>query len=357
MPAGLSAAENQSVGLSKLSNIFANPINAPYRFLQDVLVHIHRSTASARFSSVIIAILFSICFYFLLKSWLGKSIALLTSLLLVFTPYFIIASRNATPDIMYFSPILIMAAYGYSTRWPERRLPAILLLLSVVFSLYVPGLLWLVGFMVVYRYSRLREIAFHAELKTKDLLLLLLLALVLLSPLIVGLAFHPSHVRQWLLVPANFMSLSGSLKSWLWAISAFGLSAHAHQDLIIGRLPLLNLAQVALLVFGGYVMWSRLRNELFIILGLCLFICLLSGLSGTYAALALALPLLLIVVGLGLRYLYIEWRHVFPNNPLARVFAIGLMSAVVLAHVLLGVRYSLVAWPATVATHKVNVLK
>lgn len=357
LPTGLLAAENQSVGLSKLSNIFANPINAPYRFLQDTIVHLHRSAATARFPSVILAILFSVCFYLLLKSWLGKSIALLTSLILVFTPYFIIAGRSATPDIMYFSPILVLAAYSYATRWPGKRLPVILLLLSVVFSLYVPGMFWLIGFMIAYRYTRLREIAFHAELKSKDLLLLLLLALVLLSPLVVGLGSHVSHVKQWLLIPASFMGLGAVVKSWLWAMSAFVFGARSHQDLIIGRLPLLSVAQVALLVFGGYVMWSRLRAELFTILGLYLFITFLSGINNSYGILALALPLLSIVMGLGLRYLYIEWRHVFPVNPLARVFAIGLMSAVVLVHILLGIRYGLVAWPATVVSHQVNVLK
>jgi hypothetical protein len=90
---------------------------------------------------------------------------------------------------------------------------------------------------------------------------------------------------------------------------------------------------------------------------LVLFICLLSGLNDIFAVLGLALPLLMIVVGMGLRYLYIEWRQVFPLNPIAKTFAIGLMSALVLIQVAYGIRYSLLAWPVVVAPHSIYVLK
>lgn len=357
LPISLSQSEKLSVATSNLGAIFKSPLNAPYRLLQDLLLHINHSAFSARLASVIVALIFTTTFYYLLKSWFGKSIAVLSTIILVFTPYFIISARSATPAIMFFIPILAMAAYCAASRHPGDRLPILFLIVSTGLALYIPGLVWLILIMGIYRFSKLRDMAFQADLNAKYYLILGLLLLVILLPLIVGLVTHPAVVKQWLLIPNIFPGLGGIVKSWLWALSAFFLQARAHQDLIIAKLPLLNAAQIGLLVFGGYVMWTRLRLELIAIIGSCLIIALLSGLNNDYGVLALALPLLTIMMGMGLRYLFIEWRHIFPLNPIAKAFAIGLMSVLVLSHVLFGIRYSLVAWPATVAAKHSNVLK
>lgn len=59
----------------------------------------------------------------------------------------------------------------------------------------------------------------------------------------------------------------------------------------------------------------------------------------------------------GLRYLYIEWRHVFPLNPFAHSMALGLISLVVAASLLYGARYSLTAWPHSAEAKSSYVLK
>jgi succinate dehydrogenase/fumarate reductase cytochrome b subunit len=60
---------------------------------------------------------------------------------------------------------------------------------------------------------------------------------------------------------------------------------------------------------------------------------------------------------MGLRYLFIEWRRVFPRNPMAKYFAIALMFGLILIHVFFGIRYSLLAWPSSADTRQTYMLK
>jgi hypothetical protein len=82
-----------------------------------------------------------------------------------------------------------------------------------------------------------------------------------------------------------------------------------------------------------------------------------AGINQDLKFLTLGLPAVGLIVAAGLRYLYIEWRSVFPRNPLPRALALVLMSTVVGLHVWLGLRYSLIAWPHTVDTRQTYVIK
>jgi hypothetical protein len=73
--------------------------------------------------------------------------------------------------------------------------------------------------------------------------------------------------------------------------------------------------------------------------------------------LGLCLPALAILSAAGLRYLYIEWRSIFPRNPLPLSFALVIISLLVGLQVAYGLRYSLVAWPHLAATKQLYVLK
>lgn len=356
-PSGLSQSEKLTINSPNLSSILKNPINLPYRLLQDLLLHINHSIFFSRFTAVIIALVIAVGFYYMLKGWLGKSIAMLSAILLVTTPYFILAARSATPAIMYFTPVLILATYYLVSRRTAENWPILLLILAVSLSLYLPGMVWIMILVGAACYSNVKNLAVKTELNRRAYFYVSLMFIVLLLPLIIGLIAHPSLVKPWLLIPGSFGSIGAIAKSWAWAIAAFFFQSRQHQTLSIGKLPLLNAAQVGLIIFGAFVMYSRLRREFLTITGLVLFAALLSGLNDNFSVLALVLPLLTVMMAMGLRYLFIEWRHVFPLNPIAKGFAIGLMSVLVFASVLYGIRYSLIAWPATVAVSHSYVLK
>ncbi|MDB5160862.1 MAG: conserved rane protein of unknown function [Candidatus Saccharibacteria bacterium] len=325
--------------------------------MEDALTHINsHSLLLARLPSVIFGAFFLAAFYYILKGWFGRPIAYLGSILLATTPLFLILAHNGTPRIMYFTPVLFLAAHRVLSRAKQRpKLAAAALVIALAFCLYVPGVIWLLigGMIMKWRlvYKLLRNN------RNTDVALMALMLLVLIAPLMYALVIHPHLGKTLLLIPDHFPGWLQTLKDWGWMIIALFARSRTHQDVVLGQLPLLDAAQIGLGIFGGYVMWSRLRTQFLWLIGLVLLSCLGAALNSNYSLLALGLPLLSILVGMGLRYLYIEWMHIFPRNPFPRYFAILLMAAVVFTHVIYGVRYSLIAWPRTVAVQSLRVLK
>ena len=94
-PSGLSPTEASARSNAAVHAIANMPINAPFKVIQNGLIHIDpQSHFLLRFTSVIFAVIFLGCFFYLLKGWFGKSIAFLTTIILAFTPYFILAARS-----------------------------------------------------------------------------------------------------------------------------------------------------------------------------------------------------------------------------------------------------------------------
>jgi len=140
-------------------------------------------------------------------------------------------------------------------------------------------------------------------------------------------------------------------------VSAVFIKTPSQQNLIVGEIPLLSIVQIACLVFGIFAMWRAVRSKTIALSAAVVFAVVAAGINKDITLLALALPSIGIFTSAGLRYLYIEWRSVFPFNPVAKTMALTLMAVVVATHVLYGVRYSLVAWPNTETTKQAYVLK
>lgn len=147
------------------------------------------------------------------------------------------------------------------------------------------------------------------------------------------------------------------MKSIGWSALALVWRVRTHNPLIIGRLPLLDIIQIALIVFGTYAMWTKARREMASLLTLIVVAIIFAGFNSNFLLLTLCLPALTTLIGAGLRYLYIEWRSVFPRNPLPLSFALILMACLVGLQVLYGLKYSLVVWPHTPSTKQLYVLK
>ncbi|HXY18287.1 MAG TPA: hypothetical protein VEH48_02625, partial [Candidatus Nitrosopolaris sp.] len=99
------------------------------------------------------------------------------------------------------------------------------------------------------------------------------------------------------------------------------------------------------------------RRTMLGILAIIVFSIIAAAINNNVLLLALGLPGLAVLVGGGLRYLYAEWRSVFPRNPIPLGFAWALIIAVVGLQMAYGLRYSLIAWPHAPATKQTYVLK
>lgn len=104
-------------------------------------------------------------------------------------------------------------------------------------------------------------------------------------------------------------------------------------------------------------MWRRARKELYGLSSLIVLGIVAAGLNQDLVFLTLALPGIGLIIAAGLRYLYIQWRQIFPRNPIPRALALTLMTLLVALNVFLGIRYSLIAWPHTLDTRHTYVLK
>lgn len=355
---GLSPAEVTARHFSSnLSYISDNPINAPLRLIQYLAQSLgHHGAFYMRFASVLFMVLFVACFYMLLKTWFGKLIGLLGTLLMIGTPWFILLARSTTTTVLLLVPLVIIASFLLLTKAKRRSGLAWMGLICVsAVSLYIPGAIW---FILVAGWIRRRELL--GSLKFQGPLiksLSVLLAIAIIVPLALAVAKDLSVGRQLLLLPEHWQGTIGSLKSIAWSVLALFWRTPYHIDLIIGRLPLLNIVQLALAVFGGYAMWANARKETYGLLTILLASIIFSGLNANLELLTLAILTICIFAAAGLRYLYVEWRGIFPRNPLPKALALSLMLLVIGAHLMLGIRYALIAWPRTPATHNLYVIK
>jgi hypothetical protein len=127
--------------------------------------------------------------------------------------------------------------------------------------------------------------------------------------------------------------------------------------LIVGRLPILNILLLALLVFGVYAMQGAARAKAILLALSVLFAVIAAGVNNNLLMLAFGLPAIGIFMAAGLRYLYIEWRSVFPRNPVPKTFALVLIAVVTATQLYFGLHYSLIAWPHAAPTRATYVLK
>lgn len=298
-----------------------------------------------RFTSVVVALLILAIFFYLLKIWFGKPIALLTILLLALTPLFTLSARTATPIIMYVFPITILFAYQLLKRYESSLKISLLFVTILALNLYVPGFIWLSTIGLIFWFRSIKPLILYRKAIINIGLLSFLV--LLLSPLLYSFVNNPALIRQWLLIPDQLPSVIDFIKNFVWLISDLFVRLRATENLSIERLPVLNTVQLGLFVFGMYVIWIRLRKQFFWLSASVLIILLFGALNNSFNLLIFTLPFVAFVCGMGLRYLFIEWRKVFPMNPLAKGFAIALMFSIIIIHIGYGVRYSLLAWPAS----------
>jgi hypothetical protein len=168
---------------------------------------------------------------------------------------------------------------------------------------------------------------------------------------------EPTRVKPLLLIPEDWQSGLQTIKAVGWGVSSFFWQTQSPVDIGLGRLPVLSILQIVLMIFGIYALGSRARNIIIGLAGLFIFSVVAAGVNANPHLLILGLPAAAVLMAAGLRYLYIEWRRVFPLNPFAYGLAISLIALAVGAQLLYAARYSLIAWPQADETKKTYVLK
>ena len=357
-PAGLSPDEFSSRGASaSLGAIAKNPVNAPHKLVMLLFNSLgFHGNFSLRLSSVVFGVAFAVSFYFIARSWFGKTVGFFGAVLFISTPLILISARQASSYILLLAPVSMMALYNWLMKTADNKTAAWFALLAFsAAALYVPGMAWLLAGGALICFRHLKAVA--DGLGKRELALGFIAPVLILIPLIVASARDPSVTRALVLFPAHWPPLISFLKNIGWMVLAIFAKSPYHDNLIVGQEPLLDVIQSALLLLGIYAMLSAARRKALAMLAGVGVVILLSAVNDNLKILLLGLPAIGLLAAAGFRYLYIEWRGVFPRNPIPKSLAIALMSVLVVIHVIYGLSYSLAAWPHTLATHSLYMLK
>ncbi len=337
--------------------ILESGVNAPYLLLLHASQQLHGNQIFyLRFTSVIIGLFVFLCLYKLLALGFGGTVAIFTCLIFITTPWLLLSYRSAETAVMWQWLIAVVSILAWFLRRKSKP-GLVLILLSVLaaVSLYIPGLVWLLSLGLVI--GRNRIVGIIKRCSRLYLVIGAIVFLLLVTPLLVALVTHPSNIRQLLLIPERFPSVLEILRSTAWSFFGIFWRTQSHIDIGIGRLPLLNIMEIALCIFGVYALFSRTRHLTYFLAAIVIFSIIAAGMNQNPEILLIGFPALIVFIAAGLRYLYLEWRRVFPLNPFARYLALALILVIVTMQISYGLRYSLVAWPDTEATKALYVLK
>jgi len=290
-----------------------------------------------------------------MKSLFGRIIGLLGSLSLISLPLFVILARAASPQILLFSPIVLMYLAFLLTRPQPKYFIWPMLALVIGLSLYTPGILWWVAGATILSYKKMSE-AIRTLPTMVNSIGLGVLGLGI-TPLVVIGGLHLSSLKQLLAIPARLPAPAHFGAELLRMLGALFVRSPGDSQLLLGNLPVLNITLSALVIFGGYALFTAARGKAISMSLSIVLAIVLAALNEDVVYLALAVPALAILATAGLRYLYIEWRGIFPRNPVPKTFALILIAAVTLAQVYYAANYSLEAWPHSPPIRKAYVLK
>jgi len=183
------------------------------------------------------------------------------------------------------------------------------------------------------------------------------LFMALVAPLIYVAFTNPSIIKPLLLLPDQLPSVLDFIKNIGWSLSSLIFRFPEHIPYILGRMPILTVAQTVLSVVGVYAIWKKARREIYSLITLFILGIFFAALNSNMILLLLCLPALMLFAAAGLRFLYLKWLKIFPLNPIPRALAFILVLLLVIAQTAYSVRYVLLAWPQNVETRNTYMLK
>jgi hypothetical protein len=138
---------------SSLSQIFENPLNAPFTLLTYLFSLIftgEQALLSVRAAATVIGLLTLTAFYWLVRHWHGERTAVLGTVVFGSSAWFLHTARLGTPDVALFLLLVLVAG---SVWFKKTDYYAILFAGFILTAalLYVPGMIWPVLFVTLWQ--------------------------------------------------------------------------------------------------------------------------------------------------------------------------------------------------------------
>lgn len=326
-----------------------NPINAPFTAIAHGLLKLApNNLLSLRLVSVLFGAITIGLFFCIVRAWYTTRLALLASALFATSTWTLYTSRHGTPDVLLFVLLILCAGGVWLQQTRHSRLVIVLAAIIAATSLYIPGMVWFIVTTGVWQRKVIRQTL--GQTPWWLLLLIGLMKLLLLAPLGLALAKHPSLLWDMLGLPTQLPIVP----TVLHRLTEIPLNLFIYGPNLpgfwVGHTPILNVLETALFVFGTY---SYLRHwrltrviSMFSIFGIGAVLISLGG----PVSLTLLLPFVYLVIAAGLAYLLRDWLSVFPRNPFARNFGLILVTLAVIASCAYHLNRYFIVWPHLAAT-------
>lgn len=352
---GYSGAEHAAyVTALSVGNILDNPLNAPYAILVKVLSLIDGDSLLA---TRVVAVGFGLAilgaFCWLLKQWHDTRTAIIGTVLLGTSAWFLHAARVGTPEILMFGTIALVAG-GVWLRQSKSWLALLACFALAALFIYVPGMIWFLAIGLFWQWRTIDRV-FKQHLGIVSVgALVLLLAIV---PL--GWAIYKDHTifMQWLALPTTLPNPLEIIKNIARVPYHLVASNAPNPAMWLGTAPVLDIFSAAMFIMGGYLYLRHItliRTPVFLtalIAGTVLI-----GLGGG-ASYSLILPFIYVIMTAGVAYLLSQWLAVFPKNPIARGLGVALVIVLVAFTCTYHLRHYFVGWPQAQATHDVYTIE
>lgn len=297
---------------------------------------------TARAISTMYGALTVIVFFFLIRTWYSPRIAVLGSILLLTSSWFLHISRIALPMVLFMFGTMMLLGFSYAYFKKRRsRIRGTALLVTIILSIYIPGMqLVLLAFVL----AALRPTLIALQkLSTIQKVTTCMVLVVTAIPMVLAYINNPGLILPSFGLPDVFLPLEWLKRLFVVPIFLFAQGPFEPQY-NLGRLPLLDIFSSAMVLLGLYAYYFQLhltRTRMFIA-GLGATVVLVTFGGPPY--LAYLLPVIYILVTAGVALLLQQWFTVFPKNPLVRSLGVMIIITAIALTSFYHIQRYFVAW-------------
>jgi len=330
-----------------------NPINLLYNLPLHFALILHASIGSLRIVSVIYAVALLLIMYIVLTYWFNSFLSAVGVAMVATSSWFLNLSRVATPDILFaLGSMVLIASCMLFMHTRLRNMTFILFLGCLAALVYIPGFIWLVSGVLIWSHKRIFQ-AFK-RVSNYEKVIGILFGLAILLPLGWSLRMHPNLFKAFLGLPNHFNTPIMLFKNLYHIPLTLFVRAPLSPQYWLGTLPLLDVIETVLFVFGLYTIYHNHRlaepRNVFIY-GVLACVALVT--LGGPVTIAILLPVIFIIIIVGLLYVWNLWLGVFPKNPIAISLGLSLMVVLLAVSCNYQLRRYLIAWQGSPTTSQV----
>lgn len=351
---GVSSVEVQASTMAVgWHGIYHSPLYLPLKLLRSVDFYFFKAHGQSltRLPNTIFGGLSILGFIYLVYLWHGKRTALLAGSLFATAAWVLHVSRLASFDVLYlFGTVALLLIQALFTRKQAVHKSVWYIAMATYgLLLSIPGLIWLVATAMVLQRQHLRaNLKRYCSAWWQKLLSVILIVIWL--PLVGRALFRHHYIKLYLGLPEHAPRLVELVKHFAAVFIHLFFRGPQYNNVWLGKAPLLDVFTLAMALVGVYVYarhWRNARSRA--VAALFLVSVILVSLGGA-VSFSLVVPFAYLMAAMGVTYLMHTWLTVFPKNPLARSFGIGLITFVVALSCLYNLRAYFVAWPNNLTT-------